>query len=183
MNEEIKLTKNEKKVLFEIANDVKKTDSQIAKKIGISISSVSRIKEKLHEKGVIRGYMPRIDYSKLGINCYVMVLYSTTPEWWKKVGDEGLKKIIDNAPQIITCLRTNERLLSYIVIYAFPDNISANKYLNEIQTTYNNYLNIEKIIFLSKENFVKNDPTSILKIFEKEDIKPDSQLFNRILKE
>ena len=183
MNEEIKLTKNEKKVLLEIANNVKKTDSQIAKKIGVSVSSVSRIKDKLTEKGIIKGYMPRIDYSKIGINCYVMVLYSTTPEWWKRVGDEGLKKIVENAPQIVTCIRTNERLLSYIVIYAFTDNTSANKYLNEIQTTYNNYLNIEKIIFLSKENFVKNDPTTLLKIFEKNDIKPDTQLFNKMVKE
>lgn len=182
MDEIIKLTKNEKKVLLEISKDVKKNDSSISKKIGISISSVSRIKEKLTNKGIINGYMPRIDYSKLGINCYVMVLYSTTPLWWKEVGDEGLYKIVGNAPQIVTCIRTNERLLSYIVIYGFKDNTVANKYLNEIQTTYNNYLNIEKLIFLSKENFVKNDPTSLLQIFEKESLLPNVEIFNKIIK-
>lgn len=178
----INLTKNEKKVLLMISKDYNKTDSEIAKKIGIAVSSVSRIKNKLIKNQVLNGAIPKIDYSKLGINCYVLVLYSATPLWWEKVNDKVIK-IINNCPQIVSCIRTNEKNLSYIVIYAFPNSIIANEYLNNIQKTYNNYLIIEKSIFLSKENFLKNDPTGLMDILDRKEVVPDKEFFNKLLKE
>lgn len=178
----VNLTKNEKKVLYLISKNYNETDSKIAKKIGIAVSSVSRIKNKLIKNGILNGAIPRIDYSKLGINCYVMVLYSATPLWWEKINNKVIK-IINNCPQIVSCIRTNEKNLSYIVIYAFPNNIIANEYLNNIQNTYNNYLIIEKTIFLSKENFLKNDPTGLMDILDKKELIPDKAFFSKLLKE
>ena len=112
-----------------------------------------------------------------------MVFYSVTPKWWKDLSEEDIKKIM-SAPQIVNAIRTSEKDFSYIVTYAFKNNVTANKYFNEIQRIYNEYLNIEKIIYLSNLNFIKNSPKDLLKIIFSKDIgaSPNVNLFNEITK-
>lgn len=182
MEKIIKLTKNEQKVLKYLSNEGRITDSEIAKYMKLTVSSVSRIREKLVDKKLINGYYASVNYDKLGINCYVLTFYSATPKWWSELKDKDIKKIM-NAPQIISCIRTNETDFSYIVTYGFPDNRAANTYFNEVQQTYNNYLKIEKLIYLSAENFIKNNNKDLLDISFSKDasLKPNYKLFSNLL--
>ncbi|PLW80663.1 hypothetical protein C0585_01595 [Candidatus Woesearchaeota archaeon] len=181
--EEIKLTKNEQKVLGFLCKNGRITDSEIANKMKLTVSSISRIREKLIDKKIINGFSTSINYNLLGIKCYVMIFYSVTPKWWKELSEEDVKKIM-SAPQIVNAIRTSEKDFSYIVTYAFKNNIIANKYFNEIQRVYNDYLNIEKIIYLSDQSFIKNSPKDLLKIIFSKEIgsSPNINLFEEITK-
>ena len=67
-----KLTKNEQKVLKKIIEQAKTPDLDIAKKIGISQQAIFKIRHKLEHLGIIKGYMPIIDFKKIGIETLVV---------------------------------------------------------------------------------------------------------------
>jgi hypothetical protein len=70
------------------------------------------------------------------------------------------------------------------VLYGFKDIKSAGIYFDEVQRVYNDYLIIEKMIYLSKNNIVKNDGAGLLDILSiaSEDTKPNMRLFNSLIK-
>ena len=183
MASKINLTGNEKKVIEFLAQNSRISDSDIASKLMLSSSSVARIRERLAAKGIIKKYSLDIDYDALGISCYVVAFYGATDKWWTNVDELNVFKIA-SSNYIISMFRTNEKQLSYIILYGFSTNRAANIYFNEIQRVYAEYLIIEKLIFLSKENILKNDPTSLLNILSTrpEDTKPNKKLFSQITK-
>ena len=62
-----KLTKNEETVLRKILEHAKIPDLEIAKKMGLSQQAIFKIRHKLEQVGIIKGYMPIIDFKKIGI--------------------------------------------------------------------------------------------------------------------
>lgn len=63
---ETELDLKDKKLLYELDLDARQTFSQIGKKIGVSKQLVKYRIERLEEKGIIKGYYPMIDISRLG---------------------------------------------------------------------------------------------------------------------
>ncbi|MBN1157518.1 winged helix-turn-helix transcriptional regulator, partial [Candidatus Woesearchaeota archaeon] len=68
-----KLTRNEKKVLRKIIEQAKIPDLEIAKKMGLSQQGIFKIRHKLEDEGIIKGYMPIIDFKKIGIEMLVVI--------------------------------------------------------------------------------------------------------------
>ena len=62
------LTRNDQEVLKTIIQSAKLPDTEIAKKMGLSPQAVFKIRHKLEDKGIIKGYQPILDLKKLGIN-------------------------------------------------------------------------------------------------------------------
>ncbi|MGQ4832382.1 MAG: Lrp/AsnC family transcriptional regulator [Candidatus Asgardarchaeia archaeon] len=61
------------KIIEYLQDDARASYRQISKELGISITSlISRIK-KLEKKGIIKGYVALIDYSKLGFDFPVLI--------------------------------------------------------------------------------------------------------------
>ena len=56
-----KLTKNDQEVLKNIIKHAKIPDKDIADKMGISHQAVFKIRHKLEESGIIKGYQPILD--------------------------------------------------------------------------------------------------------------------------
>jgi len=69
-----KLTENDKEVLRQIIDHTKIPDSKIAESIGISPQAVFKIRAKLEQLGIIKGYTPIIDFKKLGIQVMALQL-------------------------------------------------------------------------------------------------------------
>jgi DNA-binding Lrp family transcriptional regulator len=74
-----KFTKNEKIVLKKIIEQSRIPDLEIAKKMGLSQQAIFKIRHKLESLGVIKGYMPIIDYKKIGVETLVVVSLKLTP--------------------------------------------------------------------------------------------------------
>ena len=59
--------------LFEVAavyqDQTIKFNGILGKKMGLSQQSIFKIRHKLESIGVIKGYMPIIDFKKIGISC------------------------------------------------------------------------------------------------------------------
>src|SRR3989338_15210 len=83
-----KLTENEKKVLRKIIEHAKTPDSKIATDMGISSQAVFKIRTKLEQLGIIRGYTPIIDYKKIGIQVLALLIIRLKPHVWNKYSDD-----------------------------------------------------------------------------------------------
>lgn len=67
---EIKLDIKDKKLIFELEKNSRQSNTQIAKKIGISKDAVIYRIKKLTDQKVIKGFNSITDYSKLGYNSH-----------------------------------------------------------------------------------------------------------------
>ena len=61
----LKLTRNEKTVLKSLIVNGRISDSEIAKKLGITAQAVGKIRRKLEKMELIKGYTTLVDYEKL----------------------------------------------------------------------------------------------------------------------
>ena len=81
-NEEIKLDKKDKKLLYLLDIDGRMNYSQLAKKTQMSKQLVKYRIERLEKLGIIRGYYTMIDTSRLGLTAFrvYLKLKNITPE-------------------------------------------------------------------------------------------------------
>ena len=103
-----KLTKNEETVLRKIIEQAKIPDLEIAKKMGLSQQAIFKIRHKLEQVGIIKGYMPIIDFKKIGIKTLVVLGIKLTPQIWEKYSDEQISERIQKIPQTINAYRIPE---------------------------------------------------------------------------
>src|SRR4030042_4098297 len=96
-----KLTRNEQKVLKKIIEQSKIPDLEIAKKMGLSQQAIFKMRHKLEEVGIIKGYMPIIDYKKIGIEALVVLGVRFTRYIWEKYSEEEIAEKILKIPQVI----------------------------------------------------------------------------------
>lgn len=71
---EIPLDIKDRKILLELDMDARKTDSAIAKSVGLSKQVTNYRIKRLESKGIIKGYTPVIDHAKLGLKLYKVLL-------------------------------------------------------------------------------------------------------------
>lgn len=91
------LKKREREVLIHLLANGRMPDKHIAKVLGTTQPTVTRIRQKLERTGYIKGYRPVIDFEKLGIGLVAITLFrisdfSKTEEIKKNVVPE-LRKI------------------------------------------------------------------------------------------
>jgi DNA-binding Lrp family transcriptional regulator len=94
----------ELKLVYELIKNSRRSDRELARAIGISQPTVSRMIKKLKKEGVIREYTMIPDFSKLGYKIMAVTFCSLkeNPEEYERViaaikrelGDEQLQKII-----------------------------------------------------------------------------------------
>src|SRR3989344_5637957 len=99
------LTNNEKTILKKIICGNRITDTQISQEMSISQQAVYQIRRKLEDIGMIKGYMPIIDYKKLGINIFFYVGVEILPELWDQLSEVELESRIFKIPYIYHAVR------------------------------------------------------------------------------
>ncbi len=114
----MKLRSNEKKTLTFLLEDGRITDTAIAKKLGITKQAVGRIRKKLEKAGVIKKYTAQLDYERLGIHTFAVVLASLTDKWLEMGELEATERLIDN-PNIIRVFRISRGEITHTLVYAF----------------------------------------------------------------
>ena len=111
-----KLTRNEQNVLKKIIDHAKIPDSEIAEKMGLSQQAIFKIRHKLERLGIIKGYMPMIDFKKIGIKTLVVLGLKFTQHVWEKYSEEQVSERIRKIPQVILSYRIPESSISHLLV-------------------------------------------------------------------
>lgn len=158
-----KLTENDKKVLREIILHSKIADNKIANEMGISPQAVFKIRNKLEQIGIIKGYSPIIDFKKLGINKIALIILKFKPTIWKKYSEEAISDRIKKIPYIISAYRiANDAHTSHIILMGFRDSEQREHYITDIQTKFTNEIEINHIYSFSSESIITQNPIGLL---------------------
>lgn len=68
----------DKKIIGQYVTDARQSYHQVAKKIGVAVSTVQARTKKLETEGVIKGYTAILDYEKLGLTVTAITEITTT---------------------------------------------------------------------------------------------------------
>lgn len=157
-----KLTKNDQAVLKNIIIQAKIPDTEIAKKTGISPQGVFKIRNKLEQTGIIKGYTPIIDFKKLGINVMLFMVIKLTPEVWEKHSDEQIAERIKQIPYVINAYRIAESNVTHILMMGFRDISQMDKYLIKMQTKFAKEIEINQVYPFSVDRIITQSPAGLL---------------------
>ncbi|MGV8086871.1 MAG: Lrp/AsnC family transcriptional regulator [Candidatus Woesearchaeota archaeon] len=158
-----KLTENDKEVLRKIIEHSKIPDSKIATDIGISPQAVFKIRNKLEQLGIIKGYTPIIDFKKIGITVLMVLIIRIKSEIWNKYPDYAVSERIAKIPYVISAFRVSEVQASHILLMGFRDNEQKEHFLSRIQTKYAHEIEIKEAHTFSVDQVIVNqNPISLL---------------------
>ena len=85
------------KLLLELLKDSKRSDMEIAKSMGVSQPTISRMRQRLTDEGIIQEFTVIPDFVKVGFQ--IMVISSFKYKVAKDI--EGLKKLMMARPNVI----------------------------------------------------------------------------------
>ena len=148
-------TKNEKVVLKKIIDHAKIPDVEIGNKMGLSQQAIFKIRHKLEDAGVIKGYMPIIDFKKIGIEIFVVLGINLTSYIWDKYSEEQINERIEKIPQVITAYRISESRISHLVVMGFKDSDQKDRYLMKMQSKYLKEVNIVHVYSFCVDRIIK----------------------------
>ncbi|MBT3464749.1 winged helix-turn-helix transcriptional regulator [archaeon] len=157
-----KLTKNDQEVLKNIIQHAKIPDSEIAKKMKLSPQAVFKIRKKLEVSGIIKGYMPIIDFKKLGINVMLIAVLKLTADVWDKFDDEDISNRMTKVPYIIEAYRLPESDATHILLMGFRNIQQKDRYLIKLQTEFAREVEIKHVYPFSIDRVITRSPVGLL---------------------
>lgn len=172
-----KLTRNDQQVLKCIISHAKMPDADIAKEMGISPQAVFKIRHKLEQSGIIKGYQPILDLKKLGINVMTVLVIKLTSVVWENHSDNRISERIRQIPYVIGAYRVLEANASHILLMAFRDLEQMDKYIAKMQTRFSSEVEIKHIYPFSADKLITQSQVGLLyEILDKQEF-PMNEFF------
>lgn len=156
----MKLTKNDRKLLTILLKDARTTDVDIAKKLGVTPQAVGKIRRKLEDEGIIKGYEAKLDYKKLGINVFAIAKFRIRPESWKTMTEETIRARV-SGPHIISFYRLTEGDITHMLLYGFRDLEDLDHYFHVLQTERGHISELRRMYVFSADSIVKESPAEL----------------------
>ena len=157
----MKLSHNEKEVLKLLIDNGRVTDTEISKKLGITAQGVGKIRKKLEDKGIIKGYLVRLDYSMLGIGVFAIGIFKFVSGRWGRVEEYDIKERI-KGEHIIATYRVPEGDVTHIVVYGFRTLEELDDYFQNLQTQRREVSELKKLYIFSEKSLIKDSAEKLL---------------------
>ncbi|MEM3074554.1 MAG: Lrp/AsnC family transcriptional regulator [Candidatus Pacearchaeota archaeon] len=100
----VTFTLREKQVLTELLKNCKISDQEIARRLKTSRPTIFKIRERLEKEGVIKRYIPILDFEKLNLNLQSVILYKWR-DYSKTKELEKTIKFIKELPEVILFIK------------------------------------------------------------------------------
>lgn len=168
-----KLTENDKIVLKKILDSKRIADSDIAKTMNLSPQAIFKIRSKLENCGIIKGYMPIIDFKKIGINVMMVLIIRLTSKVWRNFSDDQISDKMSKTPNVIEAYRVADEQASHVLLLGFRDTYQKEQYLAQIQTKFAEEVQIKAIYTFSVDKIISQNPLGLLhEIIDKKEFSP-----------
>ncbi len=135
LNEKTELTTIEIKVLAELMKNSRRSDRQIARAIGVSQPTVSRIISRLEKKGAIKEYTVIPDFRMLGYNILGMSRLNVS---------EASKPELNNVRMNALQMEKDNPNAFLMALNGLAGN--KNRVFMVLYQTYSDYINVKRIV-------------------------------------
>lgn len=119
-----------KRLLLEYLKDSNRSDKQVAKVLGISQSTVSMMKNRLLEKGLVRHFSAIPDFAKMGYEIMAFSFVKFNMEQVTEI-EEKTKEWAQNHPEIIFSSRAEGMGMDAITVSLHKNYAEYTKFLLE----------------------------------------------------
>ena len=152
----VKLTKTERRFLISLTKGGDKNDTEISNEMKVSKATVSRIRKKLSEEGLLAGATPKLDLEKMGVCFYYVLVFQ-----WNAFADrkltEKMEKDFTSTAQTIYFAEGSNPNSKYIANMAFIDFEDYNAFLAEFRRKYGASLSNFETFFIQPKKILKED--------------------------
>ncbi|MCX6770649.1 MAG: MarR family transcriptional regulator [Candidatus Micrarchaeota archaeon] len=159
----LKLTRSEQHFLTCLAEGSDKNDSKIAKEMGLNRSSISRIRKKLLEEGVLTGRYPPLDLEKMGVCFYHVIVFQWNAYADKKL-TQKMEKDFTSTPHTIYFAEGSNPGSKYIANMAFLTFEEYNDFLAEFKEKYGKYISGLESFFIQPKRILKEGYGDLAKL-------------------
>lgn len=156
-----KLTKNEKSVLCSLIDDCKTPDIKIAEKLKITTQAVGKIRKRLEQEKIIKGYCAMLDFEMIGVKVFALALLKANCSTWKE-NPEKIINSIKEAPYIIQAFRMQRQDVSLVILYGFKSMEEMENYFHLLQSVMEN-MEIKDIFVFSPSSVIKMNAHDLMK--------------------
>ena len=122
-----------------------------------------KIRSKLEQLGIIKGYTPIIDFKKIGIHVLALLVVRLTSNVWNRYSDEMVSERISKIPYIIAAYRVADARASHILLIGFRDTQQKEHYLSQIQTKSTSDIELREVYTFSVDKIITQNPIGLLK--------------------
>ncbi|MFP4567476.1 MAG: Lrp/AsnC family transcriptional regulator [Candidatus Woesearchaeota archaeon] len=162
IDESIKLTENEKKVLKELTDKGRITDTKLADSMAITQQAVYQIRNRLESLGIIEGYEPILNLKKIGIKIIWVIGIEILPEMWENLKEHEITKRLQEIPHTLKIIRLPSSDISYIIILGLKSIIERETLSAQIETKLAKKINIVWSYTTSCDNYIEKNKTNCI---------------------
>jgi DNA-binding Lrp family transcriptional regulator len=120
------------KLLYEMMKNSKRSDREIARIIGVSQPTITRMRQRLEKRGYIRDYTVIPDLDKLGYEVVAFTLMATANSNLKS---ENMNKWIESNPRIVfSASGEGIRGKNSIMVSIHKDFTDYSKFMSEVRS-------------------------------------------------
>jgi Lrp/AsnC family leucine-responsive transcriptional regulator len=134
------------KLIAELFRNSRKSDREMARKLGVSQPTVSRMRGKLESEGVIQEYTIIPDYTKLG---YELVALSLVKARTRTDYVERAKKWVKNYPNVVLMARAEGAGKNAVMISLHQSYTDYSKFVSETQMYWEDDIQTYDTILIS----------------------------------
>ncbi len=162
MDEAIRLTENEKKIIKELINHGRASDTKVSEAVPISQQAVQQIRSRLESLGIIKGYIPIIDFEKIGIKVLYFTGIEILPEMWEKFSEEEVNDKLLELPFLFELFRIPSADISYIAIFGFKSIKEQEEYSARIESNLSKEIRLKWSYTASVDNMIAYDSLNLV---------------------
>jgi len=152
----IKLTLREKQVLRELIKNCKTSDQEIARKLKTSRPTISKIRNRLEKKRIIKGYTSLVNFEKLGLNIQAVVLFRWKDYSKSKELEETIK-FIKSLQEVILFVKGEGLGSKTDLIISFHEDLKDyEKFIRKLKYHWKNNVENAEIFLSSIDGIFKN---------------------------
>ena len=155
-------TNNEKKFLLCLLQNGSKNDSQIAKEIKLSKSTVHRIRKNLNKARILTDYIPIVDLDKIGVNTFFVSLFEWTNYKDQRLTNKFFANLEKNPHVIFLANGEGTEGLTSVVFLGFKGLQEYDSYFKLLRKHYGDHMNKFNTLMIPGKNILKQDFTDIV---------------------
>jgi DNA-binding Lrp family transcriptional regulator len=144
------------KLLRELLRNSKRSDRELAKILGVSQPTLSRIRHKLEKSGKIKDYTIIPDFREFGFEIMALTFFKMRPEFVKPEVLEKFRKHAENFPEAILVSTGEGMGMTGVIISFHQDTTDYYRHLKVLRLNWKEFLvEIQTFVIPAGEEKIK----------------------------
>ena len=155
-------SKNEREILKLLLDNGRMTDIEISNHLSISPQAIGKIRKKLENKGIIKGYSCILDFEKIGLKTFAFVYLTFSTRVYEFGGLDIFDKMKEKLEYLMCCIPSNSEV-SFIGLLGFRNMSEMDRFFKKFKFDNREYCTINKIIPFSYDNLINFNSNNLVK--------------------